>query len=852
MGGKTKRLASLALALVLLLALLPGGASAAGWSIASGRYGSNINWSLSSDGVLTISGKGDMSEDISAGIAPWHGYEGDILELVVSEGVTGICDNAFSDCYQLSTVSLPDTLESIGAYAFMSCALRKIRIPASVSSIDESAFFDTGIKNILVDEENSSFRSMEGVLYNRRGTTLILCPEGREGEFTVPDGVTSIRAKAFYCCRELTEVAIPSSVTTIGLQAFYECTKLEAILVSNSNSAYCSKDGVLFNKDATQLIACPGNYWDDVYSVPRSVRTIGSYAFASCIYLSEITIPDSVTSIGDLAFYGCTSLTSIDVDSDNTAYCSRSGVLFSKNRATLYLCPGKGLNEYAIPSGVKYIDDYAFHLCSQLNTISIPTSVTIIRYNAFLGCPLKDVYYGGSQSQWRAITVDDGNWTLTRNANLHVNSSEAGSDELKITTQPKSFQGALGSSVDFTVVASGNNLSYAWYVKSPDSSKFVKHSSTTAVCTLRLTEETSGTKLYCVITDDFDDKVQSNTVAMTAIFTAPLMVSAKASVNGITVAWYETLNATKYKVYRKSGSSDWVALADVTDTRYVDAAVKEGATYTYTVKAYNGSEWSNFDTKGVSAKAVAVFPAPTLKSASAGVNGITVTWNAVSGATKYKVYRKSGSGSWAGLADVTGTSYVDTSVTEGTAYTYTVKAYNGSIWSDFDTKGVSARAVAVFGAPVLKGASSADNGITVTWNAVSGATKYKVYRKSGSGSWVGLADVTTTSYVDASVTEGVTYTYTVKAWNGSKWSSFDTTGVSVRAVAVFGAPVLKGASASASGITVTWNAVSGATKYKVYRKTGSGGWVGLADVTGTAYVDASVTEGTAYTYTVKA
>ncbi len=82
---------------------------------------------------------------------------------------------------------------------------------------------------------------------------------------------------------------------------------------------------------------------------------------------------------------------------------------------------------------------------------------------------------------------------------------------------------------------------------------------------------------------------------------------------------------------------------------------------------------------------------------------------------------------------------------------------------------------------MLKGAASGANGITVIWNSVSGATKYRVYRKTGSGGWVGLADVTGNIYVDSAVTSGTTYTYTVKAYNGSVWSSFDPTGVSAAA-----------------------------------------------------------------------
>ncbi|MBR4692015.1 MAG: hypothetical protein IKP17_04605, partial [Oscillospiraceae bacterium] len=157
---------------------------------------------------------------------------------------------------------------------------------------------------------------------------------------------------------------------------------------------------------------------------------------------------------------------------------------------------------------------------------------------------------------------------------------------------------------------------------------------------------------------------------------------------------------------------------------------------------------------------------------------------AVSGATTYRVYRKTGTGGWTGLKDVTGTSYTDAAVTAGTAYTYTVKAFNGTSWSGFDTKGVTATAmdtVAPFGAPALKSATAGTNGITVTWGAVSGATTYRVYRKTGTGGWTGLKDVTGTSYTDADVTSGTVYTYTVKAYNGTSWSGFDAKGITAAA-----------------------------------------------------------------------
>jgi len=178
---------------------------------------------------------------------------------------------------------------------------------------------------------------------------------------TLPDSVTSIGREAFIGCVGLTSVTIPNSVTSIADSAFYGCVSLTAITVDAGNTAYCSQDGVLYNKDKSTLLAYPIGKTGSIFTIPNSVTTIGSFAFSGFYHkdsnpiyiynsLTNVTIPDSVKSIGRYAFSDCRSLTSVN-----------------------------------IPNGVTSIEDYTFYNCYSLTGITIPNSVKSIGGCAFSG-----------------------------------------------------------------------------------------------------------------------------------------------------------------------------------------------------------------------------------------------------------------------------------------------------------------------------------------------------------------------------------------------------------------------------------------------------------------------------------
>ena len=336
----------------------------------------------------------------------------------------------------------------------------------------------------------------------------------------------------------------------------------------------------------------------------------------------------------------------------------------------------------------------------------------------------------------------------------------------------------------------------------------------------------------------------------------PHMTSASAGANGITVKWNAVSGASSYQVYRKTASGSWGRLATTGSTSYTDTSAKDGVLYYYTARCLDGSGnlVSGHESPGVSATwSSSVLSAPKMKSASSAGNGIKVTWIAVEGASKYQVYRKTEGGSWGRLAVATGISYTDTSAKNGTTYYYTVRCLNssGNLVSGHESPGVSATFVPS-GTPHMVSAAAGSNGIVVKWNAVSGASNYMVYRKTEGGSWGRLGTTTGTSYTDKNVKTNTLYYYTVRVCSadGSKLlSGHESPGVSAKFA---GKAAVSSLSNGANGVTVKWNSVPGAAKYRVERKTGDGSWVNKGDKTGTSWVDTSVISGKGYTYRVKA
>ena len=310
----------------------------------------------------------------------------DLASIKIPDGVRSIGTYAFEDCSSLTDIELPDGLTNIGSAVFWASGLTSITIPAAVTDIGDSVFSECDrLTNISVDEANANYSSLGGVLFDKGKTKLMCYPGGKTGSYQVPAGVTDIERCAFYCCGGLTDLELPAEVKAIGAYAFYGCLNLSKISVDEANTTYSSEDGVLFNKDKTEMICCPGAKTGQ-YRVPDGVTKIGADAFETCHRLTGIEIGGGVTEIETEAFWGSDSLLNISVDEANATYSSVDGVLFNKDKTELIWCPDGKTGQYRLPDEVTDIYQSAFYGCDGLKRVEIPSGVTNIEYNAILDC----------------------------------------------------------------------------------------------------------------------------------------------------------------------------------------------------------------------------------------------------------------------------------------------------------------------------------------------------------------------------------------------------------------------------------------------------------------------------------
>ena len=348
-----KRILALFIAVIMILPLFSFLSSAS--EVASGSCGDDVNWSLSSEGVLTLEGSG-ATYNYTGGDTGWYSHASEVKSIVVENGITSIGNYLFYALGSLTSVDIPASVTSIGASAFNSCSnIETITVPDSVTSIGEYAF----------------------IMCNKLKTA------------TLSSGITEIPNYLFWSCPKLTSVDIRGNITRIGSDAFGGCSALTAIELPDT---------------LTELGNYVFEYCENLTSIaiPDGVTEIPMFCFYNCTKLGSVTLPSDLKKVGYGAFCDCGSLASVTLP-ETLEIIEESA--FKRT----------GFTSVEIPGAVTEIGVTAFGECSSLDTVYLPVSLQTIGEGAFAGCTsLADVHYAGFEKDRNDnLTIGADNVPLT-------------------------------------------------------------------------------------------------------------------------------------------------------------------------------------------------------------------------------------------------------------------------------------------------------------------------------------------------------------------------------------------------------------------------------------------------------
>ena len=640
------------------------------------------------------------------GIDAYAFFDNDYIKsLTLPSSVTTISDCAFADCSKLTTVTFSKGLKSIGAGAFSQCKkLQNVTLPSSVTQIKKSAF------------ENCD------------GFTL----------FTFPSSVTVITDYVLNHCDSLTTITIGSAATTVEPYAFENISSLASFKVVSDNVNFTASKGVLYSKDMSILYRFASNSSLTSYSVPKGVCEIKPHAFYGAKKLTSITLPTSVNTIGKKAFYGTALYNNKDNWSDDLLYISRY-LIECNSTATSII----------INQNTKTIADFAFYNCKNLQSVTLPTTLTYLGVGVFAGCDnLQSIEIDSANKYYTCIKGILCDKNLTTVFAFPQNSAST-SLNLKTSIKkiaPYAFIGAKN--------LKGINLKYVEYI-----GDYAFYN--TPLTTVHINSHSVGNFAFAY-----------SSIKNARLATKVRYVGAKAFYNCVNL---KSVNINATDLSSLGAKSIGYIYSDEGDVQ------KNVVIYSTSsvAKKYAEENALTFKTSDT----------PLISDVSYNSNGVKLKWTKLYGINGYRVYRRSANqSSWTRVKSATtSNSFTDTTANFGEVYYYTVRACykytSGNVWTSYDKVGSSAVYMA---APVSKISSATTSSITVKWNKVNGAYGYRVYRRlSNESSWTRIKSKTTATYfTDTSAKRGNTYYYTVRAYlkvdDTYHWSLYDNTGVKAK------------------------------------------------------------------------
>lgn len=835
----------------------------------SGWCGQDVKWSFN-EGVLTISGEGDMS---ITGSIPWRDYCDSIETIKVESGVTSIEGSAFSGCRNLISVTLPESMTTIGECAFSMCSsLTDLKIPDSVTDIGWGAFLMCeSLENIVIPDGvlNIAYSLFEGcqnlgeiILPKNLSTIGNFAFQGCNAlkNIELPNGVTSIGRSAFYECYELSGVVIPEGVTKIEDQTFEACKKLESVELPASVTSI-GKDAFLECHSLTK-INIPEGVTKIEYrtfmgcielggiELPATVTSIGEYAFCNCFKLADIEIPNNVTDIGNYAFSAC-RITNIVIP-EGTASIGEyafagSGSLRNVTISNSVMSIGSHafqdcmlLTSIVIPEGVTDIEEGVFFRCNGLTNVTLPISITKIKKGAFENCSnINTVSYYGTEKLRESILIESENDYLT---NAEWNYMHQHMEEVDPAVEPTYFDEGLTEG---------------------------SHCST------------------CGETITAQQTVPKKTLGVPA-------VTAVAGTGSVNLTWNQTDGATGYEIFRsdqQAGSYSKIQTVSGGSTlSFNDAGLNADTTYYYKVRAVvtaNGNSAYSNDSAIVSAKTEPETQEPETPAPSdpeseqpkpeepkqdtpsqenpeedktVAEKPETVTYTVGVSAGK--------GGKVSGGATKKAGEEVTVKATPDKGYYFTGWKEGGKKVSSSQTYKFKAEKdrkltaeFAKLSKPVLTVSSADATSIKVSWKKITGATGYEVYRAaSKNGKYTKKAAISsakTVSYTDKKLTTGKAYYYKIRAVaSGTVKTTYSEYSGIKNAKPVPAKVADVKASAGSKSVKLSWKKTAGTTGYEIYRAESKSGkykkvkTINKASTTG--YTDKKLKAKKKYYYRVRA